>query len=85
MRDLGYKDDTVKRVVRLLHEYMVSYNTIPKLEGKIRPLFFAKYTASSFIDGDIAVLQERKYGKDECTFIANALAYYGGYENIEEL
>lgn len=84
MRDLGHTSETVQRVVRLLHEYMVKNNTVPDLDGKITPQFMAKYTAPSFVDGDIAELQERNYGKDGCLFIAKALSYYGGYD-IDEL
>lgn len=80
MRELGYASVTVQRVVRLLHEYLVKSNTEPELDGKITPQFFAKYTAPLFLDGDVAVLNERNYGKDGCVFIAQALAYYGGYD-----
>ena len=84
MRDLSYDSDTVQRVVRLLHEYLVDHNTEPELDGKITPQFFAKYTAPFFFDGDIALQHERNYGKDGCLFIAQAIAYYGGYD-IDDL
>lgn len=84
MRDLGYDNDAVQRVVRLLHKYLVEHNTKPELDGKITPQFIAKYTAPFFISGDVAVLHERNYGKEGCLFIAQALAYYGGFalENL---
>ncbi len=84
MKDLGYDSDTVQRVVKLLHEYLVGHNTEPELDGKITPQFIAKYTAPFFLGGDIAIQHERNYGKDGCLFIAQALAYYGGYD-IDEL
>lgn len=84
MRDIGYSSDTVQRVVRLLHEYLVAHNTEPELDGKITPQFVAKYTAPVFLGGDIALLHERSYGKEGCLFIAQALAYYGGYD-IDDL
>lgn len=79
MRDLGYDNDAVQRVVRLLHKYLVEHNTEPELDGKITPQFIAKYTAPFFISGDVAVQHERNYGKGGCLFIAQALAYYGGF------
>lgn len=84
MRDLDYSSDTVQRVVRLLHEYLVGHNTEPELDGKITPQFIAKNTAPFFLGGDVALLQERNYGKEGCLFIAQALAYYGGYD-IDDL
>ncbi len=80
MREFDYSSDTVQRVVRLLHEYLVSHNTEPELDGKITSQFIAKYTAPFFLSGDIALLHERNYGKEGCLFIAQALAYYGGYD-----
>lgn len=84
MRDLEYSSETVQRVVALLHRYLVDHNTEPELDGKITPQFVAKYTAPFFLEGDVATLHERNYGKDGCLFIAQALAFYGGY-NIEDL
>lgn len=84
MKDLGYDSDTVQRVVKLLHEYLVGHNTEPELDGKITPQFIAKYTAPFFLGGDIAIQHERNYGKAGCLFIAQALAYYGGYD-IDDL
>lgn len=84
MRDYNYSSDMVQRVVRLLHEYLIGHNTEPKLDGKITPQFIAKYIAPFFLDGDVALQHERNYGKEGCLFIAQALAYYGGYE-IDDL
>ena len=84
MRNLDYKSDTVQRVVRLLHENWVGHNTEPELDGKITPQFIAKHIAPCFVDGDRALLNEREYGKEGCLFIAQALAYYGGYD-IDDL
>lgn len=84
MRELCYSSDTVQRVVHLLHEYVVSHNTDPELDGNITPQVFAKYTAQLFLGGVIALLYERDYGKEGCLFIAKAIAYYGGYD-IDDL
>lgn len=84
MQELGYDNDAVQRVVRLLHKYLVERNTEPELDGKITPQFVAKYTAPFFISGDVAVQHEHNYGKEGCLFIAQALAYYGGF-TIEDL
>lgn len=84
MREMDFRSETVQRVVRLLHEYLVSSNTEPELEGKITPELVARYTAPSFICGDTSILYERIYGNEGCRFIAQALAFYGGY-TIDEL
>lgn len=84
MKELGADSDQVQRVVKLLHRYLVDHNTKPELDGKITPQFFAKYTAPFFIGGDIGKQYAKSYGEDGCLFIAQALAYYGGYQ-IDEL
>ena len=83
MREDDFSSDTVQRVVRLLHEYMLSNNTVPELDGKISPQFVARL-GRSFLGGDSSILHEQNYGKEGCLFIANALAYYAGL-SIEDL
>ena len=39
MREMDFSSDTVQRVVRLLHEYLISSNNEPELNGKITPEF----------------------------------------------
>lgn len=84
MKDIGYDSDTVQRVVKLLYKYFVSRNTSPELDGKTTPQFFARHMASTFLGGDVATRFEEYYGKEECIFIAKAVAYYGGYD-IDDL
>lgn len=38
MRNLDYSSDTVQRIARLSHEYLVDHNTEPELDRKISPL-----------------------------------------------
>lgn len=42
MRNLDYSSDTVQRIVRLSHEYLVDHNTEPELDKKITPLSLAE-------------------------------------------
>ena len=80
MKEFDYSSEVVQRVVRLLHKYLVEKHIDQEEEGKFKPQSWAKYTASSFLYGDVALLNERNYGKDGCLFIAQAIAYYGGYD-----
>lgn len=85
MAELQYMDDTsktVQTVVRLLYEYLLE-NVIENKE-EFTPQFFAKQIIPSFLESDIAILQEKNYGKEGCRFIANAMAYFGGLENIKK-
>ncbi|MBE6926800.1 MAG: MerR family transcriptional regulator [Ruminococcaceae bacterium] len=84
MRSFGFDSDTVQRVVRLLHEYLIDHTAGTDMDEINAPHIFAKYTASFFLGGDIMLLHERNYGEEGCRFIAQAIAHYGGY-NIDDL
>jgi len=79
MKDLGYSHQTVQSVVKLLYEYMHNNVTDPQYRDQDTPLCFADHTISSFRDSGIAELNARVYGEEECLFIAQAIAYFGGY------
>ena len=80
MRDFGYDSDTVQRVVKLLYEFFVNFNTDPELDGKITPQKLALHLMPYLIEGDVAEANKRNYSEEGCLFIAKALAYYGGYD-----
>ena len=85
MRDLEYSSIPVQRTVRLLHIYEVQQNEDPELARMISPKAFAQIYAPVFSSGgDIGRFHEQLYGKEGCTFIAQAIAHYGGY-SIEDL
>ncbi len=81
----AYSDTLVQKVVKKLYEYFCNLEDSSEFKDSITPQKFAKYHASYFIEGDIAKLQEQNYGKDGCLFIANAVAYFGGYKNYDEI
>ena len=53
-------------------------------ENKMAEEQFGRIYSSGFVTGDIARLRVHNYGKDSCRFIADAIAVFGGYENVEE-
>ncbi len=85
LKHLGHTNEAVQTVVKLLYEYQL--NNIADEEGRKRmtPCLYAKRAASLFIDGDMAKAQEQFWGKEACSFIAKAIAYFGGFENIDDL
>ena len=81
MKDFGYSSNMVQRVVRLLHEFMISHNPEPEYDDKIvDKQFLALYVCSYFLYGDVSKSFKELYGKDGCLFIAKALTYYGGFD-----
>ena len=81
-----YRDEVVQTVVRLLFEYLSNDKVAIEIGEKFNEQFFAKYTASFFVDGgDLAKINIMNFGEERCLFIANAIAYFGGYENLDDL
>lgn len=77
LMNLGYKNEIVQKIVKCLYEFIKK--TDSKCQDKITPLYFADHIISSFVDSDLAVMNELSYGKEGCAFIAKAIAYFGGY------
>ena len=75
----GSTDPEVQLLVKMLYENML--NSSPDMS-----LYqFVKFVSSSYICGDIARIQEQKYGKDGCAFMADAIAVFGGYKCYDEV
>lgn len=46
---------------------------------------FVRIESSSYKEGDMAKLKEREYGKKGCDFIADAIAFFGGYGSYDDV
>ena len=76
---LGYRNDVVQRIVQCLYECALK-GVESQYKERFTPLFFARNTIPSFVDSDIAKLNEKIYGTEGCSFIVQALAYFGCYD-----
>lgn len=86
MYHMGYRSESVQLVVRLLYDFLSEQEAAKEIGEKYTPQFFAKYTALFFCDGsDIGKMHASTYGEDGSKFIANAIAYFGGFETLEDL
>lgn len=86
MYHLDYRSDTVQTVVQLLYSFLSEQDAVKEIGNKFNPHFFAKYTAPFFLEGsDISRMNEVNYGKEGCRFIAETIAYFGGFEALDDL
>lgn len=81
--DEGRENQEVQTMVRLIYEY--HKDDLREEDDNFTPQFFARFFGLSFIYGDIARLYERNYGVEGCRFIADAVAYFAGYSNFDEI
>lgn len=84
-KGLGTSHPIVQTLVDLIYKYHCEHLFPADVVEGMTPQKFARYVVRSFTVGDIAVMQERNYGKDGCKFIAEAIAHFGGYSSVNEI
>ena len=83
---LDYKNETVQIIVRLLYTDWSAGLPDETARGRCNPTSFAKIEALCFVPGsDLYISNEHEYGADACRFIAEAIAYFGGFASSDEL
>lgn len=81
-KHLGVTHPEIQLLVKLIYENRIEI--LPELKNMTLNQF-VRFESSSYISGDIALFNQRKYGKVECEFIANAIAVFGGYSSYEAI
>jgi hypothetical protein len=85
LKELDASDTRVQKEVDLIYNYYCKYLFPEGIVGNMTPQKFARYIVLSFTAGDLSVINERKFGKENCEFITEALAYFGGYSSVDEI
>lgn len=82
--ELGYSHPEIQEMVKKIYEIMRAI-FLEKLEDEVSPKRFARNAMSQFFGADIAYHNNQMFGERGCEFLANAIAYFGGYANYEEI
>lgn len=85
LKELDVSDTRVQREVDLIYNYYCKYLLPEDIAGNMTPQKFSRYIVLSFTAGDLSVINERKFGKENCGFITEALAHFGGYSSADEI
>lgn len=81
-KEKGSNDAEVQLLIKMLFDYRIdSFSEIKELT--IDQL--VRLETSIYLCGDIARVKEREFGKDGCSFIADAIAVFGGYNSYNEI
>lgn len=85
LQELGRSNTAVQIIVKSLYDLESRDFAKEKEEGTFNNRFFARYKGNTFIPGcDLYVINEKEYGAEACRFIAESIAYFGGFSSIEE-
>lgn len=86
MQSLSHDSEAVQAVVKQLFLFLSESETAKEIGEKYTPMFFAKYTAPFFLEGsDIGEINIVNHGKEGAEFITRAIAYFGGFNTLDEL
>ena len=81
-----YKSENVQAVVKLLYKFLSENTEMTQYKEKFTPRKFADHFAMTFVPGsDIAKLNLKEFGTEPSLFIANAIAYFGGYDSVNDI
>lgn len=81
-KHLGVTHPEVQLLVKLIYESRIEI--LPELKNMTLNQF-VRFESSGYISGDIALFNQKNYGKEGCEFIANAIAAFGGYSSYESI
>lgn len=84
-KELGISHPVVQTLADLIYSHHCEHFFAAEEVENMTPQKFGRAVVRSFTVGDIAVMQERSYGKNGCKFIAEAFANFGGYSSIEDI
>lgn len=81
---MDYRSEVVQSIVNQLYVFLSQQDEMKKNGEAFNKAFFAENTIFQFKEGnDIGNMNIKKYGEGNTKFIANAVAYYGGLENVK--
>ena len=79
-----HKSEAVQTVIKLLHEHLTDTNPDGSKAEIGTANQFARFSIPAFEPGSsFYLIIARNYGQEACRFIAEAMAYYGGYETLK--
>jgi len=85
LKELEVSDTRVQREVDLIYNYYCEHILPEDIAENMTPQKFSRNIVLSFTTGDLSAINKSKYGKENCEFITEALAYFGGYPSASEI
>jgi DNA-binding transcriptional MerR regulator len=79
---LGVDHPEVQLLVKMMYESKKS--RIPVYE-EMSLNQFVRFESSSYKCGDVSRMNMQNFGKEGCDFIADAIAFFGGYKNYDDV
>ena len=76
----GADSPEVQLLVRILYEQIPEFDP----DADMPPRQFGRLFSSSFMEGQVGLMNQQKYGVEGCAFLADAIAIFGGYKNYAD-
>lgn len=81
-KSLGTSHPEVQLLVKMIYENTIEFSSEP---NNMTFNQFVRFVSSSYKAGDIARFNEQNFGIEGCSFIADAIAVFGGYQCYDEV
>ena len=84
-KGLGTAHPDIQCLIKLIYENQNELGIMYGMEGGMTVKQFSRFYSSSYLAGDVEKLKQRDFSKEDCEFMAEAVAIFGGYKNYDEL
>ena len=82
---LGANHPDIQCLVKLIYENQNSIMSDFDKDVTLTKQQFARFYSTSYMSGDIASLKATDFNEEDCRFIAEAVSFFGGFENYDAL
>ena len=77
----GANHPEIQMLVSILYE---EYSSFADPDLEVNPQNYGRIMSSTYVAGDISLINKQKYGEENCLFIADAMAIFGGYRDFND-
>lgn len=76
--ELGADHPEVQLLVKIL------YDTLHESDPEVTPRQYGRLGSSAYMEGDIGLVSQKRFGVEGCAFLADAIAVFGGFRDYDD-
>ena len=76
--ELGADHPEVQLLVKIL------YDTLHESDPEVTPRQYGRLGSSAYMEGDIGLVSQKRFGVEGCAFLADAIAIFGGFRDYDD-
>lgn len=76
--EMGAGHPEVQLLVKIL------YDAMREADPEMTPLQYGRLGSSAYMEGDIGLASQKRFGVEGCAFLADAIAIFGGFKDYDD-